>query len=265
MPDSEPNVDAPTYILAGDIDMQVFFDQLGMGWMTPYMPPPIPRLVVVEELCALPQPSAIPFTGIDIARMREGDEAALEARHKLANYVDRDLWAANCRYVDDTPAEPTVPFDPPDDLPAPPPPSSAARREEDMYRWMRWLVQQILPRSADMGDIETVSGSGFVELPTKFGGEWEVNAAGVRIVVTEKPDYVGRSNGGDFPVYYDLGWFSLSNDAHAQPPIRLNHDKMRTYTSVDMVTRFYYNLAPGVTIQVRPVYPQTATPDIEGF
>jgi hypothetical protein len=264
MPDSEPLPDAPVSIWASGLDAELYFSQIGMPFLAPYAANFFPRVVVIEELCALPPPATQEITLNDIGDFIGGGTAGETAERRMHSWVDRGLWEGNCRFVDDSEPDPIVPQDPPPGLPPGDPPAIGMdRMVRDTYEWMKWMVRNIVPRRCHGGSGFTVSGQGELLFEQDDTGSWPVWPAGVTLAVADKPDYVGRSNGGDFPVYYDLGWISLGKSPLAQPPIRVQHDFEAVYGSLYEVRSLYYNLAPGVTLNITPLWPDTANPPAE--
>lgn len=258
MPAGEPNFDAPETYWAGQYDAQVLADSIGMSWTAPLWALSEPRIIVVADLCAAPAPSAPEFTTTDLVQGFKIWEDTSALRTKLNNFVDAGLWRNFCTAVDDPEPDPIPPQPPPPDLPSNPAPVPDDKKQhEEVHQWVKWLTKQILPRFFIQGDMQTVSGTGHIEFTADGAGEWTVYAVGAEITVTEKPDYAGRSNGGDFPVYYDLGWISLDSVGAGQNPVRVHHTHQIETGSVPRVDGLYYNLPPGVTLQVIPLFPET--------
>jgi hypothetical protein len=125
-----------------------------------------------------------------------------------------------------------------------------------MFAWLQWMVRNIVTRNSHGGDPETVSGSGYLEFPGDEGGTWPVFAMGCIATLIEQPPNGGRTEGGDFPVWYDLGWFSLKTDDAGHQPIRLQHNVQIASGYISRVHGVYYNLPPGVVASFSPIYPQ---------
>lgn len=256
MPDSEPLPDAPASVWVSGLDAQLYFNEIGMGILAPFAANFFNRVVVMEELCALPPPATQEITLSDINDFVRGGDAGEAAERRMHSWVDRGLWEGNCRFVDDSEPDPIVPQTDIPDLPVGPLPKTRAQEEmEQLLLWVGWLAREMLPRAYHGGNTFDVSGQGHLDFDFEFGSPWMTPAAGAEITVTAKPDYLGRSNGGDFPVFYDMGWFSLDSGTMGQQPVRLQHTKQMVYGSLAKVNGMYYNLNPGVEIHVRVLYP----------
>lgn len=227
-----------------------------MSWIAPLFALNQPRVIDVAALCAAPAPSAPAFTTTDLVQGLNPFADNTAIRQKLQDFTDAGLWRTFCRPLDLPAPDPIPPQPPPADLPPEPPPTSGdEQRMKDLWLWVRFLAQQVLPRGSFLGTAQVVSGTGHIDIADREEQLWPIYAVGVDITVTAKPDYAGRSNGGDFPVYYDLGWFSLDSRGAGQQPRRLQHSHQVESGSVPFVIGMYFNLAPGVTISVRPIYP----------
>jgi len=259
MPDYEPNVDAPAYYWAGEYDAQQIADATGASWAAPIFALNQPRVIDVAALCAAPPPSAPTFTTTDLVLSLNpfADNTAL--REKLQNYTDAGLHRTFCTAVDVPPLPPMPSNPPPADLPQTDVPvSTDMSLHRQMLAWLQFVVKQMLPRYYRESDPGTVSGTGHVSIDADGESEhWSVYACGVRFEVIDKPDYLGRSNGGDFPVYYDMGWVSVDAEGYAAAPIRLAHTSQIVGPVQARVDGFYYNLPPGVEVRWMALYPDT--------
>ena len=260
MPDSEPIPGGPDAVWAGPADALAFFETVGMGYLAPIASLLDWRVVDIPTLCAGPPPVADEFNMVDIAQGIIPGQAGT-VRDKLHNWVDRGLWANHCQYTDATPA-PTIDYAPP---PAGLPEGGGPLTNDpkmflEMYQWLKWLTKEMLPRYYRESDTFTITGTGRETIDGDHEGTpWTVYACGVRFEVIDKPDYLGRSNGGDFPVYYDMGWISLDSEGFAHPPIRLAHTSQIIGPIQARVDGFYYNLPPGVEVRWMALFPDKPT------
>lgn len=256
MSTQEPLPGAPESIWAGQLDAVEYFSAIGLPWLAPIGATAEPRIVVIADLCALPQPVAEPFTLVDIAQGLNPFADHADVRLKLNTWVDRGIWDRNCHYTDATVPDPEPTQDPPPGMPDGPPPITLSEdRLDDIWKWTRFTQLQMLPREYVAGaEIFAFdqSNAAIPYLSDEHGGSW---AAGVHIEVTAKPDWLGRSNGGDFPVFHDMGFISLWSINGADSPFKLAHTRMVVYGKVQRITRVVWNLPPGVEASIFPLYP----------
>ena len=260
MPAGEPNVDAPLYYWAGEYDAQQYADALGMSWIAPLFALTTPRVVNIVDLCAAPKPSAPAFTTSDLATGLIPGAGRDAATLKIETFTNAALWDTFCHPADDPAPEPDPPQPPPPDLPEGPMPETAGDKlHREMHAWIKWWVRNALPRTAVLKFEFICSDEGYEELPRLDDGEWPVYACGIDVTVNEKPPNTGRTMGGDFPVWYSLGWMTIGAVGGGQPPVRLQHDHLIITNSNAAVTGFFWNLTPGVSVTVKALYPTTAT------
>jgi hypothetical protein len=247
-----------------------------MEWLNPLAYKMPGASILMDELAAGPPPPNVTWESAALlSAVTPPGFWDQPITNKMIQFVRSYLYATQ---VVETPGDP-VPDPPtpppvPTDLPPPPPPlddisPAYDTKEKDLHKlvtlvmtWVDWMRRQIVPREGIYGIPQSVTGSGVAEFPATFPfGDftYATTVIGFQVDVQFAPGFKGHSSGSP-QLVYDLGNIAWNRNGASCAPVKLLWSSQIFYPVECDNPSLTYNLAPGVGVMIRPIYPSQSGP-----
>jgi hypothetical protein len=283
-PATAPKADAPPGVWIGEEQVR----QVLGDWAAPLgalIPIAGRTYATTAQVCSKPQDAYRPIGLDELAGAVINPIAALQLRDRVIEDATNQIWGSLCEYVPSP--DPNAPPPPPLEVHEPPPLSPSTPlppdpteptlsqifdlllhvndKVADLQDNVTWLSQQVATRGFTRGGSIALIGTGQAAIPksanTAAPGEpsTSIEAMGLEVTLLTEPPYLGRSSAA-VATWFKAGFLSYgSGDSQFRTEL-LSRPVQLFWPWVGQLTRITWELEPGVTATVKPLYPVVYTP-----
>jgi hypothetical protein len=278
-PTTAPKADAPPGVWIGEEQVR----QVLGDWAAPLgalIPIAGRTYATTAQICSKPQDAYRPIGLDELAGAVINPVAALALRDRVVEDATNQIWGSLCQYVaspdPNAPPPPAVEtHEPPPLAPTTPLPPDESQptlgqifdlllhvndKVADLQDNLTWVSKQLATREYSLGTAISIVGTGESSVPKSTNTappgqpDTSTEAMGLQVTLLTEPPYLGHSS-GSVPTWFKAGFLSYGSGASQFRTELLSRPVQLFWPWVGQLTHITWELEPGVTATVKPLYP----------